>query len=193
MFLSLSVAGQDVKYIFCSFNCFSVHGMHRSTEVYALPGLQHEDSCDKVGWWPSVLCWVSRTWSKTHGNIRSHSSNCNISGPLIGEMIRFLFTMFNFCLHFQTEHPAHSERMKTQKNASRFNGKQRRPRSSSSLNIPVSVFSRCACDAIAMKVGLFVFLMRRPGLIGERCTPPLPPTPSLPLTLLPLSFAIDQR
>lgn len=67
------------------------------------------------------------------------------------------------------------------------------PRSSSSLNIPVCVFSRCACDAIAMKVGLFVFLMRRPGLIGERCTPPLPPTPSLPLTLLPLSSAIDQQ
>lgn len=82
MFLSLSVAGQDVKYIFCSFNCFPVHGMHRSTEVYALPGLQHEDSGDKVGWWPSVLWWVSRTWSKTHGNIRSHSSNCNISGLL---------------------------------------------------------------------------------------------------------------
>lgn len=73
-----------LHYLFVS---LPVHGMHRGAEVNALPGLQHEDSGDKVGWWPSVWRPVSTTWSKNTRECPKSRLNSHISGSLVGEMI----------------------------------------------------------------------------------------------------------
>lgn len=77
--------------------------MHRSAEVYALPGLQHEDSGDKVGLVTICVVLSQQNLIQKHMGIsKVAGSNCNICGSLMGEMI---WSNIQFLLNLNSSAP----------------------------------------------------------------------------------------